>query len=407
MVRHLRVGFRGQYKVRNPDPVERTLGVEFTFPSSTAIYDQFKFRVNQQAADRGQRPVERALCRGGAASGGEALIEVAYDSRGLDQWSYALAENGMSEVSDFVLNMSTDFRRRGLPCRHDVATRHAATGKRMARSPGGSTSLVTGQQIGIDLPDRVNPGPLAARITFFAPVSLLFFLAVMVILGVLRQREPAPDELRVHLRGILRVPPAAGVPRGPRRDPRRLRSPRRGQRVLVVVYLRLVGGTAFALGRRAWRSSSSGAFSYAFFFEGFTGLTVTVGAIVTLFVLMQMTARVDWGNGVRAFFGCSRCPEIRRRCNRERPARRRHHGRQRPVGAGARAATCTGARGRRRAPCAGRSRRRHRSGSRPYRPMRSRQTTGSVHGLKSAGCSGSFARISSASDRAASTRACG
>ena len=35
-------------------------------------------------------------------------------------------------------------------------------------------------------------------------------------------------------------------------------------------------------------------FSYAFFFEGFTGLTITVGAIVTLFVLMQMTARVSW-----------------------------------------------------------------------------------------------------------------
>ena len=36
-------------------------------------------------------------------------------------------------------------------------------------------------------------------------------------------------------------------------------------------------------------------FSYAFFFEGYTGLTVTIGAIVTLFVLMQATARVDWG----------------------------------------------------------------------------------------------------------------
>ena len=35
-------------------------------------------------------------------------------------------------------------------------------------------------------------------------------------------------------------------------------------------------------------------FSYAFFFEGYTGLIVTVGAIVTLAVLMQLTARVDW-----------------------------------------------------------------------------------------------------------------
>ena len=35
-------------------------------------------------------------------------------------------------------------------------------------------------------------------------------------------------------------------------------------------------------------------FSYAFFFEGYTGLTVAIGAVVTLFVLMQMTGRVDW-----------------------------------------------------------------------------------------------------------------
>jgi len=35
-------------------------------------------------------------------------------------------------------------------------------------------------------------------------------------------------------------------------------------------------------------------FSYAFFFEGFTGLAITIGAILTLFITMQMTARVRW-----------------------------------------------------------------------------------------------------------------
>ena len=35
-------------------------------------------------------------------------------------------------------------------------------------------------------------------------------------------------------------------------------------------------------------------FSYAFFFEGFTGLAVTIGVIITLFVVMQMTARINW-----------------------------------------------------------------------------------------------------------------
>ncbi len=36
-------------------------------------------------------------------------------------------------------------------------------------------------------------------------------------------------------------------------------------------------------------------FSYAFFFKGFTGLAITIGAIITLFVVMQMTARIEWG----------------------------------------------------------------------------------------------------------------
>jgi len=35
-------------------------------------------------------------------------------------------------------------------------------------------------------------------------------------------------------------------------------------------------------------------FSYAFFFKGFTGLAITVGSILTLFVVMQFTGRVRW-----------------------------------------------------------------------------------------------------------------
>jgi hypothetical protein len=40
-------------------------------------------------------------------------------------------------------------------------------------------------------------------------------------------------------------------------------------------------------------------FSYAFFFEGFTGLAVTIGSIITLFVVMQSTARIDWAQRFR------------------------------------------------------------------------------------------------------------
>jgi inner membrane protein involved in colicin E2 resistance len=157
-------------------------------------------------------------------------------------------------------------------------------------------SLVTGQRVGMDLPNRLNPGPLAARITAFAPVSLLFFLVVLVILGVLQHRNLHPvnygflsaaffafhlllaylvDHIDIHVAFVVSSAVSIG---------------------LVVSYLRLVSGTAFALARAGLAQLVFLVlFSYAFFFDGYTGLTVTLGAIATLFVLMQMTARVDWG----------------------------------------------------------------------------------------------------------------
>jgi len=300
------VGFRGQYRVRNPDPVERTLGVEFTFPSSTAIYDQFRFRVNQQSANRVSDLSKGLSTKVVLPAGGEALIEIAYDSRGLDKWSYAFAQQGVSEVADFVLAMTTDFVDVDFPAgtMSPSDKRQQGAGWRLTWR---FASLVTGQRVGMDLPNHLNPGPLAARITAFAPVSLLFFLVVLVILGVLQQRNLHPvnygflsaaffafhlllaymvDHVDIHVAFVASSAVSIG---------------------LVVSYLRLVSGTAFALARAGLAQLVFLVlFSYAFFFEGYTGLTVTLGAITTLFVLMQMTARVDWG---RVFAGGSTASE--------------------------------------------------------------------------------------------------
>jgi len=56
---------------------------------------------------------------------------------------------------------------------------------------------------------------------------------------------------------------------------------------LVVSYLRAVAGTRFAL-REAGLAQLVFLvlFSYAFFFEGYTGLTVTIGAVLTLHALV-------------------------------------------------------------------------------------------------------------------------
>jgi len=63
----------------------------------------------------------------------------------------------------------------------------------------------------------------------------------------------------------------------------------------VVSYLRLVVGLRAAL-------LEAGAaqlvylvlFSWTFFLNGFTGLAITIGCILTLLAAMQMTGRIQW-----------------------------------------------------------------------------------------------------------------
>ncbi len=288
------VAFRGHHRVRNPDIIARTVCVHFAFPSTEAIYDAFAFRVNGQEAPAADDLSHGIVSRVVLPPGGEAAVEVAYRSRGLGEWTYAFSPSGVSQVRDFALEMKTDFAAIDFPPGTLSPTTKTAegTGWRLSWK---FESLVTGQKVGMDLPNRLNPGPLAARITFFAPVSLLFFMTVMVILGVLRGHRLHPtnyfflaaaffsfhlllaylvDHLNIHLSFLLAS--ASSV-------------------FLVVSYLRLVGGYRLAL-REAGLAQLVFLvlFGYAFFFEGYTGLTVTIGAVLTLFVLMQLTGRVDW-----------------------------------------------------------------------------------------------------------------
>jgi hypothetical protein len=65
--------------------------------------------------------------------------------------------------------------------------------------------------------------------------------------------------------------------------------------VLVVSYLRLVVGIRFAaLEAGTAQLIYLVVFSYAFFWKGFTGLSITVIAVITLFVVMQATGRIKW-----------------------------------------------------------------------------------------------------------------
>jgi inner membrane protein involved in colicin E2 resistance len=161
--------------------------------------------------------------------------------------------------------------------------------------------IVSGFGIGMVTPQRVQPGELVSSLAFSAPISLFFFFLVLYVLSTLRRIEIHPinyfflagafyafhllfaysaDHLDLELAFALCSCVSVA---------------------LVVSYLRLVVSPRFALREAALAQIVYLiGFSLAHFWEGFTGLTVTVLAILTLFVLMQLTGRVRWSDALAA-----------------------------------------------------------------------------------------------------------
>jgi inner membrane protein involved in colicin E2 resistance len=303
------VSFSGTYRFRNPDAEARQLRVTFPLPAKDALFDDVVFAVDGRSAVPAVDVSKAMQASATVAPGAMATVDVRYKSRGLGTWTYAFADTGVAQVRDFNLALRTNFSEIDFPAGSisPTAKTEAAGGWTLNWA---FTNLISGQTVGMQLPERLNPGPLAARITFFAPVSLLFFLAVMVMVGVTSGPSLHPmhywfisaaffafhlllaylvDHVSIHL--AFAASAVVSV-------------------ALVVSYLRLVTGMRHALLQAGvTQVVFLVLFSYAFFFEGFTGLTITIGAIVTLFVMMQLTARVSWDD---VFAGGERRPRTAR-----------------------------------------------------------------------------------------------
>jgi hypothetical protein len=286
-----RVDFRGDYLFRNTTAQDEVT-VKLPFPVPEAIYDDLVLRVDGQ-------PMPTTTADGAVMTtiqrppGSLIRVEAGYRSQGMSKWSYSFGE-GVTQVRDFVLEMRTnfddiDFAQGTLS---PVEKKRAGAGWLLSWK---YTNVITGYGIGMIMPEKLQPGPLAGRISYFAPVSLLFFFFLMVVITSLRKIELHPmhyfflatsffafhlllaylvDHISIHAAFVICS--AASI-------------------FLVVSYLRIVVNAKFA-----WREAALSQFvylvlfSYAFFFKGFTGLAITIGAIASLFVAMQVTARVDW-----------------------------------------------------------------------------------------------------------------
>lgn len=299
------VDFRGEYAYLHDDRDGR-LVVTYRFPTTQALYDGFRFEVDGIVdpqivpVDEGGAKIVRQVVPVGR--GASVPFAIAYRSQGLDWWRYSFGDD-VNRVKNFELTMTTNFEEVDFPDGTISPTLKEDT-------PEGwklrwrSENLISGFQIGMEMPKKLNPGPLAAKISFFAPVCLGFFFVWMFVIGLMRGVELHPMNylflaaafFAFHLLFAYTVDHIDVVPAFVICSAVSM--------FLVVSYLRLVVGIRFA----ALEAAGSQfvylvLFSYAHFFEGFTGLIVTVGSILTLFLLMQLTGRIRWAEKFRGAGG--------------------------------------------------------------------------------------------------------
>jgi len=292
------VEFSGRYAFRNDTPKARRVEVGFPVESRGVVYEGFAVT----GADG--KPIEVEFAEGNArfarsvAAGEPLAFDVRYRARGTGRWSYGTHGGGLGpeagRARGFRLTVRTDFEDVDFPVGTLSPSEHARANGRW-KGTWRFDQIVGAAPIGVELPEKLNPGPLASKITFFAPVSLLFFFFVTGILLAARGRSIHPMNyfllacafFAFHLLFAYLIDHVAI---GPAFAAASVVSV-----ALVVSYARLFVGWRTALGQVGLSQVLYLVlFSFSFFWQGVTGLAITVGAILTLFVIMQITGRLDW-----------------------------------------------------------------------------------------------------------------
>ncbi len=288
------VDFSAHYVVSNDTPEPRAMFINFTFPTAGAVYDNFRFTVGGKELQNIEPSSGSIVQAMKLEPGQKETVEIAYKSQGMSEWGYEFGEN-VSQVRDFLLNMKTDFTKIDFP-QNSISPTSQVQIKDGWDLKWQYSNLLTGVKIGMVMPNKLNPGPWVSKVTFSAPISLFLFFFLLFIFTTLRKIEIHPmnyfflaaaffsfhlllvylvDHISIHT--AFFICSAVSI-------------------LLVITYMRLVVRTRFALLEiGVTQLVYQVFFSYTFFFEGFTGLVITILSILTLFVVMQMTGKVNWG----------------------------------------------------------------------------------------------------------------
>ncbi len=292
------VAFEGRYTFTNNTAITQSFAIDVELPDGNVLLDKINFTLGEgEKARRSTAAPEQGVMteRVQLAPGEGVPVVVSYECRGMDQWTYSFTDS--SRIRDFTLTMSTDFADVNFPISSPTERRETDKGMELVWK---YDDAISAPGIAMEMPRELNAGPVAAQISMWAPLSLLLFFGVIVVTTITRNISLHPvnyffmaagffafsllfsymlDLVNVHLSFVI----AAGL-----------------SLALVCTYVRMAAGEFLFRVALAAQSAYMVLFSYSFFFKGLTGLTLTIGGVVTLGVLMALTAKVNWSEKLGA-----------------------------------------------------------------------------------------------------------
>ncbi len=300
-----RVNFQGKYRIVNDSDVPRQISVDFAFPAIGAVYDNFRFVVGKDEVKEVKLTSGKLTRTLELAAGQAQDIQISYGSQGMDNWNYSFGDS-VSQIRNFSLTVGTDFEDIDFP-QDGISPTDKQSSDDGWKLNWKYTNLLTGADIGVVMPQRLNPGPWVSKVTATAPISLFLFFFLMMVFTTIKNVKLHPMNyffiatvffsfhlLLSYLVDHVSINLAFGICSAV-------------SIFLLVSYMRLVVGVRLAFVEIALAQLIYLVFfSYTFFFKGYTGLAITILCICTLFVVMQFTGKMDWekvftknGNGTK------------------------------------------------------------------------------------------------------------
>lgn len=295
--RTYQVTFSGDYTFTNPTKIPQTFYISFPLPKDTAGLQGFKFELGEndssaQALPASSGVVTRAIL---LPPSGSILLHTGYQTRGTNTWKYRFPDN--RRIAGFELTMRTNFTEINFPVGSGSASRRSQDANGFVLK-WDYPEVLAAPAIGMDMPKHLNAGPVASRIAFFAPISLLFFVTIILLISGILGIPLHPMHiffvaagffafhlLFAYLVDLLQLLPSFAISAT-------------CSLLLVCGYLKAVGGNRLFKVALPAQGIYLVLFSASFFIDGLTGITLAILSVITLGLLMFLTAQMDW----RIFF---------------------------------------------------------------------------------------------------------